>query len=78
MKYKISRSNINEFFGFLGKAKTPDKLQKVIDNDPILQKLAADIKKINAKYGDDIDRMKVEDPETFKMLQSVGMIPKDR
>ncbi len=78
MKYKISKSNISEFFGFLGKAKTPDKLQKIIDNDPILQKLSADIKKINAKYGDDIDRMKVEDPETFKMLQNVGMIPKDR
>ena len=50
-KYKISKSNLKEFFGWLGKKKKPKDLQTVIDNDPKLKKLDAEIAAIQQKYG---------------------------
>ena len=37
-KYKISKSNLKEFFGLFGKKK-PQTMQQVIDNDPVLKQL---------------------------------------
>jgi hypothetical protein len=76
-KYKISKSNLREFFGLFGKKNPPEKIQKIIDNDPTLQKLRADYKKVNDKFKPRIDKIKDEDPELFKILQDAGMIPKD-
>jgi hypothetical protein len=50
-KYKISKSNLKEFFGFFGDKKKPKDLQSVIDNDPVLKKLDADIARLNNRSG---------------------------
>jgi|688.fasta_scaffold27011_9 hypothetical protein len=76
-KYKIKRHQLKEFFGLFSKKATPAKLQQLIDKDPTLQRLKADVDKMNSKYKPDIDRLKDEKPEMFKMFQSWGMIPKD-
>ena len=49
-KYKISKSNLKEFFGFFGKKNKPKKFQDILDNDPVLQKLDSELKDINKKY----------------------------
>ena len=38
-RYKISKKNVNEFFGLFGKKKKPKSIDDLINNDPILQKL---------------------------------------
>jgi hypothetical protein len=66
-KYKISKSNLTEFFSFFGKKQTPDEIRKIIDDDPILKKLDKDIGDINDKAK---ERMKKSMPAwrlaTFK------------
>ena len=42
-RYKISKKNINEFFGLFGKKKKPKDVDDLIKNDPILQKLDKEI-----------------------------------
>jgi hypothetical protein len=64
-KYKISKSNLKEFFGFFGDKKKPKDLQSVIDNDPILKKLDADIAKLNNRSGQ-------LPPETVAILKKYG------
>jgi hypothetical protein len=76
-KYKISKSNLKEFFGWFTKKNVPNKLQTIIDNDPVLQKLKADVNKINNKYADDIEQMKKEEPEYYNMLVKAGILGKD-
>ena len=76
-KYKISKSNLKEFFGWFGKKNVPNKLQTIIDNDPVLQKLRADVNKINNKYADDIEKMKKEEPEYYTMLVKAGILGTD-
>jgi len=65
-KYKISKSNLKEFFGFFGDKKKPKDLQSVIDNDPVLKKLDADIAAIQQKHGK-------LDPEYVKVLKKYGV-----
>lgn len=76
-KYKISKSNLKELFGWFGKKNVPNKLQNIIDNDPVLQKLKADVNKINNKYADDIEKMKKEEPEYYNMLVKAGILGND-
>ena len=76
-KYKIKKHQLKEFFGLFTKKAIPGKLQQLIDKDPTLQKLKADVDKLNSKYKPDIDKLKDERPEMFKMFQNWGMIPKD-
>jgi hypothetical protein len=40
-KYKISKSNLKEFFGLFGRSKEDRqaKINQLIDNDPVLKKL---------------------------------------
>jgi hypothetical protein len=66
-KYKISKSNLKEFFGWFGKKNKPKDLQQVIDDDPILQKIDANIAKLNQKYGQ-------LDPEYKKILKKYGAL----
>ena len=49
----------------------------MIDNDPVLQKLKADVDRLNYKYKPEIDKLKDERPEMFKMFQNWGLIPND-
>jgi hypothetical protein len=66
-KYKISKSNLKEFFGWFGKKNKPKDLQQLIDDDPILQKIDADIAQLNQKYGQ-------LDPEYKKILKKYGAL----
>jgi len=64
-KYKISKSNLKEFFGLFGDKKKPKDLQTIIDNDPVLKKLDADIAKLNNRSGQ-------LPPETVAILKKYG------
>ena len=64
-KYKISKSNLKEFFGFFGKKNKPKDLKTIIDNDPVLKKLDADIAKLN-------DRSGQLSPEAIAILKKYG------
>lgn len=65
-KYKISKKNLKEFFGFFGKKKKPAEIQKVIDNDPRLQKIDKEIEKIHSQY-----KMS---PEMVDLLKKYGAL----
>jgi hypothetical protein len=64
-KYKISKSNLKEFFVFFGKKKKPKDLQHVIDNDPQLKKIDAEIARLNNQSGQ-------LSPEFVKILKKYG------
>ena len=38
-KYKVSESNLKEFFGLFGKKDKPKQIQHIIDNDPVLKSI---------------------------------------
>jgi hypothetical protein len=65
-KYKISKKNLKEFFGFFGKKKKPAEIQRVIDNDPRLKKIDSEIEKIHSEY-------KI-DPEFVELLKKYGAL----
>lgn len=67
-KYKISRSNLKEFFGFFGKKNKPKDIQRLIDNDPELQAIDKRLEKINQKYKDDPRVKKYDD-----MVRKLGL-----
>ena len=48
-RYKISKENINEFFGLFGKKKKPKDVDTLIKNDPVLQKLDKQIGDLNKR-----------------------------
>jgi hypothetical protein len=75
-KYKISESNLNEFWGWFGKKK-PQTLQQVIDKDPVLKKIDAEIQDIFGSSKPFLLKMKKEDPEVWDLLVKGGMVPKD-
>ncbi len=56
---------------------TYDKMEEMIDNDPIIKKLNKEIGDINDAAIPSIRKMKKQDPTFFKKLQKIGMIPKD-
>jgi hypothetical protein len=74
-KYKISKSNLKEFFGWFTKEKKPDKLQDIIDSDPVLKKLEAEIRALNDKAKPRLDAFKEKDPTGYKILQKYGLAP---
>ncbi len=75
-RYKISESNLNEFWGLFGKSK-PKTMQQIIDDDPVLKKLDSELTDINNSYIPKIRQMKKSNPDFFKKLQNIGIIPKD-
>lgn len=75
-KYKISKSNLKEFFGLFGKKK-PQTLQSVIDNDPILQKLDKEMGDIVKGFAPRIRKIADEQPELYKQWVKLGIIDKD-
>jgi len=76
-KYKISESNLKEFWNLFSKKPSPNKLQQVIDNDPVLKKLQDELDDIDRSYIPQMRKLKSEDPELFKYLQDAGFISKD-
>ena len=74
-RYKISKENLNEFWGWFGKKK-PQTLQQVIDNDPILKQLDKELEDIATSYIPRFKQMKKEDPKLFKRMQDMGIIGK--
>lgn len=75
-KYKISKENLNEFWGWFGKKK-PKTLQQVIDSDPVLNKLDDELYDINRSYIPKIKKMREEKPELFDTLLKMGLINLD-
>jgi hypothetical protein len=76
-KYKISKENLNEFWGLFGKKK-PQTLQQVIDNDPVLNKLDDELYDINRSYIPKLQKIKDNEPEMWKQLLKYGLVdPKD-
>jgi phage host-nuclease inhibitor protein Gam len=52
-------------------------MQQIIDDDPILKKLDAELADINQSYVPRLRQMKKEDPRLFKKMQDMGIIGKD-
>jgi hypothetical protein len=67
-KYKISKSNLKEFFGWFGKKNKPKDLQTLIDNDPELQKLDSELKDLQKKY------TTTWSPEQIKIAKKYGIL----
>ncbi len=76
-KYKISESNLKEFWGLFGKKNKPSKLQSVIDDDPVLKKLDKEAQDIISDFYPHLKKVQKEDPKLFKFLQDQGFISKD-
>ena len=68
-RYKISKKNVNEFFGLFGKKKKPKSVDDLIKNDPILQKLDKEIGNINKQAAKHIQKDKV----TMDILKKYGI-----
>jgi hypothetical protein len=68
-KYKISKSNLKEFFNIMARSKKPTELEKLIAKDPILKKLEKDIVDLNKKYAK-------ADPnsEKYRLLKKHGFL----
>ena len=73
-KYKISENNLQEFWGLFTNKKTPEKLQAIVNNDPVLKKLQSDLRNIHDKATDYLDTVKKEEPEIYQYLQKNGFI----
>jgi hypothetical protein len=68
-KYKISKKNLNEFFGFFGKQNRPKDIDTIINNDPILQKIDKKIGSLN----DEAALRLQKDVEAMKILKKLGI-----
>ena len=68
-RYKISKENINEFFGLIGKKKKPKNVDDLIKNDPVLQKLDKEIGDLNKKASKHIKN----DKEYMSLLKKYGI-----
>lgn len=75
-RYKIAKENLNEFWGWFGKKK-PQTMQQIIDDDPILKQLDAELYTINRSYVPKIKKMKKDNPEMFNRLLKAGLINPD-
>ena len=75
-KYKISKSNLKEFFGLFGKKK-PQTLQQIIDADPVLQELDDEMGDIVKSFAPRVRKIADEQPELFKKWVKLGIIDKD-
>jgi hypothetical protein len=71
-RYKISKENINEFFGLFGKKKKPKNVDDLIKNDPVLQKLDKQIGDLNKKAMDRLEK----DKDAMDILKKAGIIVK--
>jgi transcription elongation factor Elf1 len=56
---------------------TYDKMQEIIDNDPVIKQLDQELTDISKSYIPRLREMKKEDPRLFKKMQKMGIIDKD-
>ena len=73
-KYKISENNLSVFWGLFRSNNTPEKLQTIVNNDPVLQKLQSDLRKIHDKAADYLDKVKKDEPDIYQYLQKHGFV----
>jgi hypothetical protein len=68
------KSYIKEFFGLFGKKKSERKkdINDLIDNDPVLKKLDAEINDINSKAEDRLEKIATSDQ--MAILRKYGVI----
>lgn len=69
-KYKISKENINEFFGLFNRKKDRKDIQKLIDNDPRLKAIDKEIQALNKKAADELE------PWQLNLLKKHGITVK--
>ena len=69
-KYKISKSNLKEFFGLFGKKKRPKDIDSIIKNDPVLRKLDRDMEKLEKAAG---ERLKKDSPRAVQIFRDYGI-----
>ena len=50
------------------------RIQKLVEGDPVLQKLQSDLRTINDKSKKHLDKVKIENPKLYKWLVDNGMI----
>ena len=75
-RYKISKENLNEFWGLFGRKK-PQTMQQIIDDDPVLKKLDAELYDINRSYIPKLKKMKENNPDFFDKLVKAGLVNLD-
>ena len=66
-RYKISESNLNEFWGWFGEKK-PQTMQQVIDNDPVLKQLDKELENIATSYIPRFKQMKKEEITALEVV----------
>lgn len=74
-RYKISKENINEFFGLFKSKKPKDRkaIEKMIASDPRLKAIDKEIERLNREAGKRID----SDPWKVAFLKKHGIELKD-
>lgn len=76
-KYKISESNLNEFWGWFTKKNKPTTLQNLIDADPELKQIDKDIKDLIDSQTPILLRIKKNRPDHWKIMVQKGLVPAD-
>lgn len=75
-KYKISESNLKEFWGWFGKKK-PQSLQQLVDKDPVLKKIDREIQDTIDSSVPFLLNLKKEKPHVWDVLVKGGLVPND-
>ncbi len=70
-KYKISKHNLKEFFGIFGlsQKERDEKINNIIDNDPVLKQIDANMRALDQKA---VDRVK-KDKELLSLMKKTGL-----
>jgi hypothetical protein len=76
-KYKISESNLNEFWDWFTKKSKPSVLQNLIDKDPELKQIDNDIKDLIDSQIPILLRIKKNRPDHWKIMVQKGLVPAD-
>jgi|688.fasta_scaffold2292112_1 hypothetical protein len=76
-KYKISESNLSNFWNWFTKKNQPPSLQNVIDNDPELKRLRQDMKDLIDSQIPILLRIKKNRPDHWKIMVQKGLVPAD-
>ena len=76
-KYKISESNLSNFWNWFTKKSKPATLQNLIDNDPELKKIDQEIKDLIDSQTPILLRIKKNRPDHWKIMVQKGLVPAD-
>ena len=75
-KYKISESNLKEFWGWFGKKK-PQSLQQIISSDPVLKQIDKEIEATMDSQIPYLLKIKKERPEDWDWMVKSGLVSND-